>query len=566
MYNYSKAVLDSTITERIENFDKKFSFSIVINCTKENQKYLENITNSIREQWYKNFKLFILVDNENSKEEISKLNVNASTINIEKNKLFEVYNDIIKTDENDFICFLESYETLELSALYEINSKLNERDLDFIYTNEDYIQNNKHIKVNYKSNISQELILSQNYIGKSSFFKLSILKKIGGFNDFKDESTFYDLNLRLIENNSNIYFLDKVLFHIDLDKKNDFSKSEDKLILKSMLKRRNLDASIEDGLIESSYRIKYSIKYEPLVSIVIPFKDQPHFLQQCINSILDLSTYKNFEIIGISNNSEEEKTFQYMKEFKRKDKRIKFIEHNVAFNFSEINNFAVKEHTKGEHIIFLNNDIKIISENWIESMLEFSQQEEIACVGSLLYYENNTIQHCGIKVGGDNIAQHFLAFLKKDSASYSNRELLIQNVTAVTAASLMIKKDLFLKIGAFDENLTVAYNDVDLCIKAVKDGKRNIFTPYSKAYHFESVSRGYDKSDEKRNRLIREQNSLKEKHQKFLELEDLYITDNLFNEMQFQIHNVKNKNIFKQVRIYSKPIRQKLKNIFKRSK
>ncbi|PLY05627.1 MAG: hypothetical protein C0625_12405 [Arcobacter sp.] len=179
MYNYSKAVLDSTITERIENFDKKFSFSIVINCTKENQKYLENITNSIREQWYKNFKLFILVDNENSKEEISKLNVNASTINIEKNKLFEVYNDIIKTDENDFICFLESYETLELSALYEINSKLNERDLDFIYTNEDYIQNNKHIKVNYKSNISQELILSQNYIGKSSFFKLSILKKIG---------------------------------------------------------------------------------------------------------------------------------------------------------------------------------------------------------------------------------------------------------------------------------------------------------------------------------------------------------------------------------------------------
>lgn len=374
------------------------------------------------------------------------------------------------------------------------------------------------------------------------------------------------MTLRIIEKTKNIYFLDQELFYNDLTLEKEFSSNENLQVLENMRIRNNLNANIEKGLFHNSYRIKFNLENKPLVSIIIPFKDQPKLLQNCLNSIINLSTYDNFEIIGISNNSKEKETFKQMEIFENKDSRIKFVEYNVPFNYSHINNYAVKNHSKGKHIIFLNNDIEIISNDWIESLLEYSQQEEIGCVGAKLLYPNNTIQHCGIKVGGDNVAQHFLAHLKVENNGYEYRESLVQNVTAVTAACMMTKKSLLEEIDYFDENLTVAYNDVDLCLKAIKKGKVNIFTPYCKAYHYESISRGSDRNGEKLKRLLKEQTILKEKNKDILEKEDLYITDNIFNQMQLQIHDIKNKNILKKIRIYSKPIREKIKKFIKGSK
>ncbi|XOB61351.1 glycosyltransferase family 2 protein [Campylobacterota bacterium DY0563] len=355
------------------------------------------------------------------------------------------------------------------------------------------------------------------------------------------------------------------MFHQNLDLKKNHN-SENNLVLENMINRTKIDVDVTEGLVANSYHLKYLIKNKPLISIIIPFKDQGKLLQTCLNSILNLSSYENFEIIGISNNSKEKETFRQMEIFEQKDSRIKFIEYNVPFNYSHINNYAVKNYSKGEHVVFLNNDIEIISPDWIEALLQYSQQEEIGCVGAKLLYPNNTIQHCGIKVGGENVAQHFLAHLKIENTGYEYRESLVQNVTAVTAACMMIKKTLLEEIDYFDENLTVAYNDVDLCLKAIRKGKTNVFTPYCKAYHYESISRGSDKNGEKLKRLLQEQAILKKNNKEILEKEDLYITDNIFNQMQVQIHDIKNKSILKKIRIYSKPIREKIKKLIKGSK
>jgi len=240
------------------------------------------------------------------------------------------------------------------------------------------------------------------------------------------------------------------------------------------------------------------------------------------------STYKIFEIIGISNNSNEQATFNEMQRLEKLDSRIKFYEYNVPFNYSDINNYAVNNYAKGEHIILLNNDIEIITPEWIESMLEHSQRDEVGCVGAKLYYPNDTIQHAGVIMGIGGIAGHSHKHFNRNNPGYISRLNLVQNFSAVTAACLMVKTKIFKELnGLNEENLKIAFNDVDFCLRVKENGYRNIFNPYCEAYHHESISRGHEDSLEKVERFNSEVDYMKERHNDILLKGDPYYNVNL---------------------------------------
>ena len=264
------------------------------------------------------------------------------------------------------------------------------------------------------------------------------------------------------------------------------------------------------------------------MSIIIPFKDMPELLDMCINSILEKSTYKNFEIIGISNNSKEKETFKMMESLTSKDNRVSFYEYNIPFNYSAINNHAVQKYAKGEHILLLNNDIEIISPSWIESMLEFSQREDIGVVGAKLYYPDDTIQHAGVTIGVLTLAGHNFRHAQRSSPCYMGRESVVQNISAVTGACLMVKRNIYNEVKGLNQNeLKIAFNDIDFCLRIQNKGYLNLFTPYCEAYHYESISRGEEDSPEKIKRFNFEVEFMQKKYKKLLAQGDIFYNSNL---------------------------------------
>ena len=256
----------------------------------------------------------------------------------------------------------------------------------------------------------------------------------------------------------------------------------------------------------------------------------------CINSILDKSTYQNYEIIGISNNSNEKATYDMMKILKAKSARVHFYEYNEPFNYSAINNYAVERYVRGEHIVLLNNDIEIISPEWLEAMLEFSQRPDVGAVGAKLYFPNDTVQHAGVILGIWGLAGHAHKYYERGSSGYFNRLNIIQNFSAVTAACMMVKKSIYQELDGLDEeNLKVAFNDVDFCLRIREKGYLNVYTPYCEAYHHESISRGSDDQPEKAARARSEIEYMQEKYNEILKNGDPYYNKNLsLNDEEFK--------------------------------
>jgi hypothetical protein len=380
------------------------------------------------------------------------------------------------------------------------------------------------------------MFLSQNYISHFSIIKRELIDKTDGFKFGLEGSQDYDLYLKILEHTKKIYHIPKVLYHwrkitgstaVKFSEKS-YAQESGKKAIENAIKRRDIDAKVSNEKYSGTYRVKYKIVGNPLISIILPFKDKPELLTMCIEAILNKSTYKNFEIIGISNDSIETETFYEMKRLKSLDNRIKFYEYNIAFNYSKINNYAVDNYANGKHIILLNNDIEIISSDWIESMLEHSQRDDVGCVGAKLYYPNNTIQHAGIIVGLGGVAGHSHKYYDKNYSGYFNRLNIIQNVSAVTGACLMVKKSIYREIDGLNEkNLSIAFNDVDFCLRVQEKGYRNIFTPYCEAYHYESISRGFEDNPKKIARFNSEIEYIKKRHKKILQNGDPYYNRNL---------------------------------------
>ena len=547
IYVYHQPEVCKKVETTISNFNKHPLISIVMPVYNVDPKWLDKAIKSIENQWYPNWELCLADDKSTDTETLAYLgNIKNPKIKItylpENMNISSASNAALKLAEGEYIALMDNDDEITADALYEMVKAINEEDAEFIYSDEDFISvegqcSNPH----FKPDFSPDLLLSHNYITHFTCFKKSLLDKVGHFDSKFDGAQDYDLFLRLTEKTDNIYHIQKVLYHWRTIEGSTSADSEAKpeaiergrKVLQNTLKRRAIEGTVEHANMHHYFRVKYSIKSNPLVSIVIPFKDKPELLDMCVNSILEKSTYQNYEIIGISNNSEASETFEMMTVLEKKDARVAFYEYNTEFNYADINNHAVNTYAKGEHLLLLNNDIEVITPDWIEAMLEHSQREEIGCVGAKLYFPNDTVQHAGVIIGLGGYAGHSHKMYPRENPGYFNRLGVVQNVSAVTAACLMIKKCIYQEIGGMDEvKFKVAYNDVDFCLRVVEEGYLNIFTPYTEMYHHESISRGYETTPEKIARFETEKDALFERHRGILENGDPYYNPNLTSDRE----------------------------------
>ena len=546
-YIYNTPQHSDSIQNALKNFHTKPLISIVMPVYNVDQKWLRLAIESIENQWYDNWELCIADDKSSNIDTVNYLksltNPKIKITFLEKNlNISGATNAAIGIATGEYIALMDNDDEITPDALYEMVKVINEEDAEFIYSDEDFISTEGiHSNPHYKPDFSPDLLLSHNYITHFTCFKKELLDKVGLYHSQFDGAQDYDLFLRLTEQTSKIEHISKVLYHWRMLETSTSANSEakpeaigrGKAVLEAALKRRAIDATVEHGNMHHYFRVKYTIKDNPLVSIIIPFKDKPELLDMSINSILDKSTYQNLEIIGISNNSEEQETFTMMSALEKKDSRIKFYEYNTEFNYADINNYAINTYAKGEHVLLLNNDIEVITPTWIEAMLEHSQREEVGCVGAKLYYPDDTVQHAGIIIGLGGYAGHSHKMYPRESPGYFNRLNTVQDLSAVTAACLMIKKSIYQEIGGMDaQNFKVAYNDVDFCLRVREQNYLNIFTPYPEMYHHESISRGYETTPEKIERFQLEKDALSKRHKNILTEGDPYYNPNLCHDKE----------------------------------
>lgn len=546
-YKFKEEILTDDIILEIKNFELKPLISVVMPVYNVDSKWIDLAIKSLENQWYKNWEICIADDKSTKEGTINYLkSIDNEKIKIkflEKNlNISGASNEALSLTSGEYILLMDNDDELTPDALYEVVKAINYSNAEFIYSDEDKLEmNGEYSDPHFKPDYAPDMFLSQNYISHLGVIKKDLLLQVGGWELGLEGSQDFDLYLKVLEKTDKIVHIPKVLYHwrkipgstaAEYSDKS-YAQNAGKKALENAMKRRNIDAVIENGKYPGTYRIKYEIKGNPLISIIIPFKDKPELLKMCVESILNRSTYNNFEIIGISNNSEEKDTFDEMTRLKNLDSRVSFYEYNVPFNYSDINNYAVNTYAKGEHIILLNNDIEIITPSWIEEMLMFSQQEDIGVVGAKLYYPNDTIQHAGVSIGVLTLAGHNFRHHPRNSPAYMGRESVIQNISAVTAACLMIKKSIYNEVNGLNENdLTVAFNDIDFCLRVQENGYKNIYTPYCEAYHYESVSRGAEDNPEKIKRFNSEVSYMLERHKNILKNGDPYYNINLTLEKE----------------------------------
>lgn len=546
-YTFIEPELTNEIKKEIVEFLKKPLISIIMPVYNVDPKWLDLAIKSIENQWYENWELCIADDKSTNEETIKYLklikNPKIKIKFLEKNlNISGASNESFSLAEGEYVALMDNDDEITSDALYEVIKVINETDAEFIYSDEDKLEmDGSFSDPHFKPDFAPDMFLSQNYISHLSVIKKELIKKADGFTIGLEGAQDYDLYLKVFEYTNKIFHIQKVLYHwrkipgSTAAEFSDKSYAQDAGIqaLENTMNRRKINSKVENGKYPGTYRVKYNIVINSLISIIIPFKDKPELLTMCIESILNKSTYKNFEIIGISNNSNEQATFNEMQRLEKLDNRIKFYEYNVPFNYSDINNYAVNNYAKGEHIILLNNDIEIITPEWIESMLEHSQRDEVGCVGAKLYYPNDTIQHAGVIIGIGGIAGHSHKYFERRMAGYFSRLELIQNLSAVTAACLMVKTKIFKELnGLNEENLKIAFNDVDFCLRVQEKGYKNIFTPYCEAYHHESISRGLEDNPEKITRFKGEIEYMKKRHKDILLNGDPYYNPKLTFERE----------------------------------
>jgi len=435
--------------------------------------------------------------------------------------------------ENGHIC-AASNSALELasgawSALLDHDDLLSEDALFYvarhiiahpeariIYTDEDKInERGERFCPHFKSDWNPELFFTQNYISHLGVYKTELLRSIDGFRVGLEGSQDHDLVLRCLPHlaKDSIHHIPKVLYHwraisgstsLD-DSSKPYADGARIKALKDYFDSRGLNVSLEKGLIPNTVRVKYPIpEPEPLVSLLIPTRDRLNLIEPCVRSILEKTIYKHFEIIILDNASNESETLAFFDAIQKEDDRVRVLRDERPFNFSAINNLGVSC-SKGSIVGLINNDIEVISPEWLGEMVSYCVQDDIGCVGAKLFYSNDTMQHGGVILGIGGVANHSHYKFPRYHSGYFGRLNVAQSLSAVTAACLLVRKDVFLKVGGLNEqDLKIAFNDVDFCLKVRTQGYRNVWTPYSELYHYESLSRGTEDTPEKKARFSKE--------------------------------------------------------------
>lgn len=535
----TKGELDA---QRAHTFAYSPLISIVIPLYETDEKFFCQLVDSILNQTYQNFEICFADGSatDRLKTVIEKNYPHENRIRyqkLEKNLLISGNtNAAIEMARGEYIVFADHDDILELHALYEMVSALNQdRSIDVVYTDEDKTNfaNTKYFEPHFKPDFSIDLLRSVNYICHLFMVKKELADEVGYLRDEFNGAQDYDFVLRCCEKAKKIYHVPKALYHWRSHEKSTAGNPESKLYafeagkraIEAHYKRVGIEAEVELTPNLGLYRSRFAITGNPLVSIIIPNKDHIDDLDKCIQSVLKKSTYGNYEIVIVENNSELPETFAYYRKIEEKE-NVRVIYWDKEFNYSAINNFGVRE-AKGEYLLLLNNDTEIISENWIEEMLGYCQREDVGAVGARLYYADDTIQHAGVILGFGGIAGHAAIGQDRDETGYMARALTPQDVSIVTAACMMVDRKVFDEVGGLDERLKVAFNDVDFCMKVREKGYLVVYNPYAELYHYESKSRGMEDTPEKVARFAGEIEIFKKRWEKELQKGDPYYNPNL---------------------------------------
>ena len=535
-------VLDiEAMTQEIATFHYQPKISIAMPVYNVEEKWLRLCIDSILNQVYTNWELCMADDastDPNVKKiltEYQQLDERIRVVFREQNgHISEATNSALAIATGEFVALLDNDDELAINAFYEVVKVLNENpELDLIYSDEDKIDmDGNRSDPAFKQDWSPDLLLGTNYISHLGVYRRSILEEIGGFLKGYEGSQDYDLVLRFTEKTTKerIKHIPKVLYYwrmlptstaVDQGSKG-YAFEAGLRAVQDALVRRGINGHATHGAANGLYDVYYDIESEKLVSIIIPTKNGYKDVQRCVSSIIEKTTYQNYEIIMADNGSTDPKMHELYAEFEQQLPGRFFVESiDIPFNFSTINNRAAKK-AHGEYLLFLNNDTEVITENWLTLMVSFAQQERIGCVGAKLLYPNNTVQHAGVILGLGGVAGHGHYGYPHGDLGYFGRLAINVNYSAVTAACLLMKKADFDAVGGFEEAFTVAFNDVDLCLKVQALGRDNVWLHEAELYHFESQTRGYDDKGKKKKRFEQEKVMMEEKWGPLIENDPFY--------------------------------------------
>ncbi len=512
------------IEDNKEEIDyKKFKYrpliSVLIPVYNVDGKLLQECIESILNQSYDNFEICIVDDASDKKDTLGALEKYSDNkkVRIKHRKtnghISRATNDALKMAKGEYVALVDNDDKITKNALYKVVDVLNnDKKIDLVYSDEDKIDKyGARCYPFFKPDWSPDTLLSLNYICHLVVARTKLVREVGGFTVGMEGAQDHDLLLKLTEKTDKIYHIPEVLYNwrmiegstaLKLDNK-DYANDKGKLAIEAALKRRKLDATVEKDLSSTYYRVIYKVKKEPKVSIVIPTKDYAETTEACLKSIFKKTTYKNYEVIVVNNRSEEEKTFELFEKYKKAHKNFRVVDADMEFNYSKINNLAVKE-AKGEVIVLLNNDTEIITPEWLTIMVGYAMQPHVGAVGAKLLYPDNTVQHGGVVLGMGGVAGHVFLNEKRDAIGLYGRMRVPYDVGAVTAACLCVEKKKFEEVGGLEEDLKVAFNDIDFNMKLLKKGYYNVILPMVELYHYESKSRGTDMAPGKKERFQRE--------------------------------------------------------------
>ncbi|MDP4127675.1 MAG: glycosyltransferase family 2 protein [Bacillota bacterium] len=488
-------------------------FSILVPVYNVEPRYLNKCVTSVLDQSYKNWELCLYDDcstktsTRKALQKWLKLDIPRIKIKFGKKNLHisGSSNESLRMATGDYIVLLDNDDELAPGALFEVVEAIKKNPkLSYVYSDEDKIDKRGHrFAPFFKPDWNPDLLRSQMYTCHLGIFKADLMRKLGGFRLGYEGSQDYDLVLRYTEKLKleEIGHISKILYHWRTLKTStasgqgvkSYTFDAAKKALEDFLKRNRIKGEVLDGLAPGTYRVKREILGNPSVDIIIPFKDKAVFLERAVSSVLEKTDYKNYRLVLVDNGSKEKSTMEYLEEVTKND-RVLILKYDKPFNYSAINNYAVSK-SRADYILLLNNDTEVITSEWLTAMLEQAQRPEVGAVGAKLLYPDNRVQHAGV-ILGMGVAGHSHKLFNDSEYGYFSQLSVIRDYAAVTAASLLVSREKYLEVGGLNEKeLKVAFNDVDFCLKLLKAGYLNVYTPYAKLYHYESVSRGCEHPD-----------------------------------------------------------------------
>ena len=518
-YEKNKPSEEELARQRKKKWKEPVTISVLVPAYRTPEAFLRQMIESVLNQTYPYLELCIAdgsgenISVEKVVKEYQAKDQRVRYQRLEKNEgIAGNTNAAIRMATGDYLALFDHDDLLAPNALFEVASTIEKDKADVVYTDEDKVTSDlkEHFQPHFKPDFNPDLLCSNNYICHLFVVKRSLALKLGGQDPAYDGAQDYDFIFRCTEEAEKIVHIAKILYHwrvhqastADNPTSKMYAFDAGKRAIEAHLQRIGAKAEVSHTKDLGFYRVKYQVQGNPKVSIVIPNKDEKETLKKCLESIWQKTTYSNYEIILVENNSTTREIRDYYQELDGKN-GVRVVYWDKEFNYSAINNFGIS-YAKGEYILCLNNDITVISPEWMEELLANCQRPEVGIVGARLYYPDNTIQHAGIVLGMGGCAGSLFVGLARSRGGYLHKAALQQDLSAVTAACFMVKKEAFEKVGGCEEKLAVAFNDVDFCLKVRHAGYLVVYDPYAELYHHESKTRGYENTEAKKRRFQEE--------------------------------------------------------------